>query len=344
VAVGLAPGFLSSGAPRLYRSLLATPPLYVWAALPLAQLFAAARARTLPALRAAAALLAVAIPLIDAQYYFYRVYTHPLFHWFQGERLVEMARTLRAHGPGWTGYLMSDTFDARHETFQFLARAWDLRIEPVASLADVLPLRALPPAGALFMMSEATLPAADAIRAVYPDAGPLSLRHEPHLRSWALDAWWPLEEWPEQPRTLSGFVAVDRRSLAHPRRRPPLGLDAEYTVGGRTVRRREPYPLYQFLAPTFSTPFRVRLTGFLRVPEPGGYRLDVETNGRPTVAIAGRDIGARDALAAGWHPFAFEIRDAPATLRLRIDWVGPGGRSAVVPPEAFAPGADEPAR
>jgi hypothetical protein len=103
VAVGLAPGILSGGAPRLYRSLLATPPLYVWAALPLAQMLAVARVRALPALRAAAIALVVAIPFIDSQYYFYRLYTHPVFHWFQGERMVEMARTLHRYGPGWNG-------------------------------------------------------------------------------------------------------------------------------------------------------------------------------------------------------------------------------------------------
>lgn len=336
VLVGLAPGVLSGGAPRLYRSLLATPPLYVWAALPLAQLFTVARLRARPALAAAAAVLAVAIPLIDAQYYFYRVYTHPLFHWFQGERLVEMARTLRGCGPGWTGYLLADTFDAHHETFQFLSRAWQLRIEPVASLADVLPVRERPAGGVLYMMSEAMLPAAGAIRAIYPQAGPLSLRQEPRLRSWALDAWWPLVEWPEAPRPVAGFVAVDRRALAHPHRWPPIGLDAEYVIGDDVMRRREPYPLYQFLAPTAPAPFHVRFSGRLRVPE-SGYRLDVETNGAWTALVDGRDVGPADPLAPGWHPFSLAIRDLPGTLRLRLEWKPPTGRPVVVPPEDFSP-------
>jgi hypothetical protein len=337
VAVGLAPGILSAGAPRLYRSLLATPPLYVWAALPLAQLFAAARARAAPALRAAALLAAVAIPLIDSQYYFYRVYTHPVFQWFQGERLVEMARTLRGYGPGWTGYLMADTFDARHETFRFLSRAWGLHIEPVASLADVLPPRELPAGGALYVMSEAMLPAADAIRTLYPDAGPLSVRREPRLRSWALDAWWALDVWPEEPRIVAGFVAVDRRALAHPRREPPIGLEAEYTVDGRTRQRHEPYPFYRLLTPTVGKPFRVRFTGRLRVPDPGGYRLEVDASGSWTASVDGRELGRGDALPAGWHRFALEVRDVPGTLRLRIGWTPPGGSLALVPPEAFAP-------
>ena len=336
VAVGLAPGVLSSGAPRLYRSLLATPPLYVWAALPLAQMLAAARVQVRPALRAAALALALAVPLIDSQYYFYRVYTHPVFHWFQGERLVEMARTLRRYGPGWTGYLMSDNFDAHHETFRFLSRAWNLDIEPVSSLADVLPLPAPPERGALFMMSEAMLPASDAIRAVYPGAAPRSLRHEPHLRSWVLDRWWPLTEWPEPSRTVAGFVAVDRRALDRPRLQPPIGLQAAYAFDGRTLERHEPYPLYAFLTPTFAQPFTVRFSGRLHVPA-DGYRIDVDTNGAWSARVDGRDVGPGDALAAGWHPFALEIRHAPDTLRLRVDWTPPQHQSEIIPPEAFSP-------
>ncbi|MBX3023537.1 glycosyltransferase family 39 protein [bacterium] len=336
VAIGLAPGILSGGAPRLYRSLLATPPLYIWSALPLAQMLAAARASTLPALRATALALAIAVPLIDSQYYFYRVYTHPLFHWYQGERLVEMARTLRRRGAGWTGYLLADVFDANHETFRFLARAWHLDIEPVASLADVLPLREPPPRGALFMMSEAALPAADAVRAIYPEAGPLSLRHEPALRSWFLDRWWPLASWPDPPRPVAGFVAVDRAALAHPRLQPPIGLNADYDFGSHTLVRREPYPFYAFLTPTFSAPFSARFSGRLRIPA-DGYRLDVDSNGAWTMRIDDREVGPGDALTAGWHAVELALRGVPPTLRLRIEWSAPRQKKEPVPPDAFAP-------
>ncbi len=337
LAIGLAPGILSGGAPRLYRSLLATPPLYVWAAMPLAQMLAVARVRALPALRVATVGLALAIPFIDSQYYFYRVYTHPVFHWFQGERMVEMARTLHRYGPGWTGYLMSDTFDAEHETFRFLSRAWHLDIEPVASLADILPPEKLPERGALFIMSEAMLPATAAIRAIYPAAGPQSLRHEPTLRSWMFDRWWPLAEWPEPPRTVAGFVPVDREGLMHPKLAPAIGLLAEYQFRDSTVQRLEPYPLYQFLTPTFADHFDVRFHGRLHVPA-DGYVIDVDANGTWTVRVDDREIRPSAPLTAGWHPFAVEIRDVPDTLRLRIGWTPPhGGSFAYVPPEAFAP-------
>jgi hypothetical protein len=60
-----------------------------------------------------------------------------------GQRIVEMARTLRRYGPGWNGYLMADNFDAGHETFRFLSRP-GIDVEPVSSLADVLPLNSRP--------------------------------------------------------------------------------------------------------------------------------------------------------------------------------------------------------
>jgi hypothetical protein len=54
------------------------------------------------------------------------------------------------------------------------------------------------------------VPADAAIRDIYPAAGPLSVRHEPHLRSWFLDRWLPLSNG-QSPRLVSGFVPVDPR-------------------------------------------------------------------------------------------------------------------------------------
>jgi 4-amino-4-deoxy-L-arabinose transferase-like glycosyltransferase len=336
VAVGLLPGVLSGGAPRLYRSLLATPPLYIWAALPLAQLLGVARARRLPALGALTALLIVAVPLIDSQYYFYRLYTHPVFHWFQGARLVEMARALRARGPGWTGYLLADNFDAQHETFQFLSRAWHLDLRRVGSLAEVLPVAERPANGVLFLMSEAALPAAEAIRAVYPLADAVTVRREPTLRNWALEEQWPLDVWPESPRTIYGTMAVDRRALDRPRQEP-IGLQTEYELRDRTVTRVEPYPFYAFLTPNFAEPSRMRLSGRLRVPEPGGYLLDVATTSASMVWIDGQALRPGQTVPAGDHTFALIIDDAPAAPRLLMRWAPPGAKAVQVPPDAFSP-------
>lgn len=334
-AVGLLPGLLSSGAPRLYRSLLALPPVHVWAALPLAQLLVAAGRRPAPALRALALALVIAVPVLDLNYYFYRVYTHPLFHWFHGERMVEMARTLRAHGAGWTGYLLADNFDARHETLLFLSRAWNLRIENVASLADVLPVREPPPGGVLYMMSEAMLPAAAAIEHVYPDAE-LSLRYEPRLRSWPFDDWWPLATWGDRPRTVSGFVSVDAAALRTPHTEPPIGLIGTYQIGRQRVQRLEPYPLYALFPATFARPFSARFNGRLRVPA-DGYRLAVEANAGATLWLNGRRISPTEALPQGEHAFGLSLKTVPDRLRLRLNWTPPGRPPEPVPPVAFVP-------
>ncbi|MEO8602279.1 MAG: glycosyltransferase family 39 protein [bacterium] len=339
LAVGLAPGLLSAGAPRLYRALYATLPLYVWAALPLAQLFAAARANASRWLLGVATVLVLAVPVIDFHYYFYRVYTHPIFHWFQGERIVQMARTLRAYGPGWTGYLLADTFDARHETLLFLDRAWQLDLRDVGSLADVLPLRTLPPNGALYMFSEAALPAADAVRIIYP-GNTMTLRHEPTLQSWAFDRWLRLATWPERPRTVAGFLAVPRAALEQPQEVPAIGLDADYTIGDRTLRRREPYPFYAFLPPTFREPFSVRMSGRLTVPPPGGVRLDIEASGAAIATVDGRTLAPLDTLATGTHDFALRIGPGPERLQLRISWTPAVGPRTTVPPRAFSPADD----
>jgi 4-amino-4-deoxy-L-arabinose transferase-like glycosyltransferase len=347
--IGLVPGFLSSGAPRLYRALLATPPIYVWAALPLTRLLAVpvpGRSRAL--VRGVAAALIVAVPLIDFNYYFYRVYTHPLFRWFQGERLVEMARTLRSFGPGWTGYLLTDTYDASHETLRFLSRAWGLQMRDVASLADVLPLRDPPERGALFIMSQATLEAAPAIEQMYPGAE-LLLRREPAPRSWWLDAWWPLAP-AGAPRVSAGFYPVRRADAEHPRIDPPHGLLAEYDLRGIHLARVEPYPFYAFFPPTFPLRSDVPVTpaerrsdavwrGRLTIPPPGDFRLFIESNASATISLDGHTVGWNDPLPAGEHELAVQLHSVPDHFHAAIFWQPPGESHVLVPPDAFAPAA-----
>jgi hypothetical protein len=347
VTIGLVPGFLSSGAPRLYRAFLATPPIYVWAALPLAQLRAApVPGRSRPLVRGLAAALIVAVPLIDFNYYFYRVYTHPVFRWFQGERLVEMARTLRSFGPGWTGYLLTDTYGASHETLRFLSRAWNLQMRDVASLADVLPLREVPERGALFIMSQTALDAAPAIEQMYPGAD-LLLRREPAPRSWWLDAWWPLAPATE-PRISAGFYPVSRAAAEHPRIDPPHGLLAEYDFRGVHLARTEPYPFYAFFPPTFPlradlpvTPAEQRCDavwrGRLTIPPPGDVRLFIESNAGATLSLDGRAVGWNDTLTAGEHELAVQLHSVPEHFRAAIFWQPPGQSPVLVPPDAFAP-------
>jgi 4-amino-4-deoxy-L-arabinose transferase-like glycosyltransferase len=335
--IGVLPALLSTGAPRLYRAFLALPPIYLWAALPLVRLAAAPAGRwSRNGLRALAIALAAAVPLIDFNYYFYRVYTHPAFRWFQGERMVDMARTLRDLGPGWTGYLLADNFDAGHEDFRFLARAWNLRIVAVKNLADVLPLRQLPEHGALFLMSHGALGAQAAIEQMYP-GGEAIVSREPRPRSWWFDAWWPLTPPYLAQEISAAFYAVDRATVEHPNLQPPWGLDAEYQVSGNRIARREPYPYYAFLMPAFSQRFDVVWRGRLTVPAPGGYAIIVGTNGMATLWIDGRRLTAADLVAAGEHDFTLQVRDMPAVPRLRVYWGPPGQPGELIPPRAFAP-------
>ncbi len=335
VVVGLIPGVLSGGAPRLYRALYATLPLYVWAALPLERMLAAAAAAPARrALRWLALALVGLVPLIDFHLYFYRLYSHPAFHWFQGERIVEMARTLRGYGPGWTGYVLADDFVAEHEILAFLARAWGVQLRGVGSLAEVLPLPSAPERGALFMMAGAALPAADAVRAFYP-AAELSQRREPVLRSWALDAYWPIAEPYGAPRAVLGFAAVPRAALEQRQRDPDIGLLGEYDLGDRRRIRHEPYPLFAFMPPTFPAHFRSALRGRLIVPEPGGYHLVVDSNAPWKAWLDGQRTDLSKPLAAGSHDFAVEIDEVSQTLQLQIFWHREGEERHLVPPEAW---------
>jgi hypothetical protein len=336
-AVGLLPALVSTEAPRVYRAFLAMPPIYVWAALPIVQLLAVpARRASRLALRTLAGVLALAVPLIDFNYYFYRVYTHPSFRWFQGERIVEMARTLRDFGPGWTGYLLSDTFDASHETLLFLARSWNLRIVDVGSLNDVLPLPIRPEKGALFMMSHGTLGAAEAIERMYPGRE-LIVRRAPPVRSWWFDAWWPIARHSTPQDSIATFYPVGSSEAARPHLVPAWGLRAQYAVGPERFERLERYPFYNFFPATFAQPFNVTWRGWLSVPDDGDYHIVLTNNGTAWLLIDGRETTAQAAIAPGEHRFELRQRDVPAQARLKIFWTHDGGTTVLVPPAAFSP-------
>jgi hypothetical protein len=336
-AVGLTPALLSTGAPRLYRAFLGTPPIYVWAALPLARLLTArvgSPARIVNRAVAVAAL--VAVPVIDFNYYFYRLYTHPTFRWYQGERIVEMARLLRARGPGWYGYVLADTFDASHESLRFLARAWELHLTSPSSLADVLPLPQLPERGALFLMNQNAADAAAAAEHMYPGEARITVT-EPTPRSWALDAWLPLPAPPGDSAIVTLAYPVPRERAEHPNLHPAWGLDAEY-AGARRIVRREPYPFYAFLPWMMPGPFRAVWRGRLTVPEPGGYALEVASDSEHVLRIDGAAVDLPSApLAAGEHAFELAFPRVSDRLRVKIYWRPPDRPREIVPPQAFAP-------
>jgi hypothetical protein len=340
LACGLVPGFLSADAPRAYRVLLATPPVYVWAALPVVQILRAAAApgRFQRWTRAVAVALVVAVPFVDFNYYFYRVYTHPRFNFFQAERMVEMARRLRRRGPGWTGYLLADSFGSHYETLLFLSRAWGLKIEDVASLADVLPLRDKPRKGALFMVTGTDLGAAPAIEAMYPGRK-LSVRMDPKPVDWFLGDRLPLST-PTHREPMAGFIAVPREVLDRAE-----GVAAIFrSSDGRVIARRTQHRIgidgAASLPSTPEHPARARWSAALDVPVDGRYRLRLLTNLRARLWIDGvpaspdeQDGRVPLPLARGLHRLSV-VAPLSTDPRLRLLWAPPApprGGIAFVP-------------
>ena len=462
--VGVIPGFLSTEAPRVYRVLLASPPLYVWAALPIVQLYECA-AHAAPRwrwLRAVVALIVLSVPLMDFNYYFYRVYTSREFRTFQASRLVEMARTLRTLGVGWTGYVIADSFAAGYETLAFLSRAWGLTFQDVRSLADVLPVHDEPPGGALFIVDRTNPAITGLIRSLYPTVEP-DVRTDPPIRTWWLDHWLPLVAAREPaPPTVTffavsrhtvdsirgvtvTFLAADGQPLAtrvdsqfrvgdappgataptqvkwsgalfapvdgdfqfkleatdarlwiddhlivshvasatvaplaqglhriaaeamiadghpfHVEWQPPggamseippsllfrsseiHGLLAEYDLGTQRLRRIEPYPYYGFFRETFNEPFTAQWRGRLHVPAPGGYRLDVSSNGHTTATVDGQPLRTDRPLSAGDHAFAMHLTGLHGAAHLQVSWQLGGAPRELAPPQAFTPPLDSP--
>lgn len=463
VIVGLIPGFLSTEAPRVYRVFLASPPLYVWAALPVAQLYHYA-AHVAPRWRwfkAIPTLIVLSVPLIDFNYYFYRVYTNREFRWFQAARLVEMARTLKALGPGWTGDVMADGFAAGYETLAFLSRIWGLTFQDVRSLAEVLPVHDDPSGGVLFIIDRDNPALTTFIQSIYPTVVP-DVRTDPPIRTWWFDRWVPLvsSQGPGLPTVtffavsrstadsirgvnatflaadgrpiitriepnlhidgtnqmptesevpthvkwsgavfapVDGTYAFDLESAAearvwiddrlvasrtenrkmeclaqglhrfaaeatiagtpifHLQWQPPNGtmrevppgllfrnseihgLLAEYEFKGRTLRRVEPYPYYAFFQQSFSEPFAARWRGRLNIPAPGGYRLDVSSNGDATIMIDGQVLHGGDPVPAGDHELVMYIADVRGATRLRLFWQQGNAERQLIPPQALTP-------
>jgi Dolichyl-phosphate-mannose-protein mannosyltransferase len=463
VVVGLIPGFLSTEAPRVYRVLLASPPLYVWAALPLVQLYKCA-AQTAPRwrwLKGVVALTLLSVPLVDFNYYFYRVYTNREFRWFQAARLVEMARTLKALGPGWTGYLITDGFAAEYETLAFLSRAWGVTFRDVRSLTDVLPIHDEPEQGALLIVDGSKEALTALIASFYPTVA-ADVRTDPPIRTWWFDRWLPLVAAQEPVPPTVTFFAVSRRTadsvrglratfigadgrplttridqrlrieglaqlpsgpvaptqvtwtgavyapidgvyqfelestadaqlwidehlvvarnenagaaslpqglhritaaariggtpVFQLRWQPPgamlseippellfrnddiHGLLAEYELGDHRLRRVEPYPYYAFFRETFDKPFAAHWRGQLHIPPPGGYRLNVSSNGEATLAADGHPLQADTRLRAGTHELTMDIADLSGAARLEVFWQRGDTDRRLIPPSAFTP-------
>jgi hypothetical protein len=77
--------------------------------------------------------------------------------------------------------------------------------------------------------------------------------------------------------------------------------------------------------------------GRLRIPNPGGYRLDVLASMPATTTIDGRRIMPDSTVSAGEHDFVLSIANVSDRFRLAIYWEPPDAPRALVPPSAFAP-------
>jgi hypothetical protein len=333
---------LSSEAPRAYRILNGAPVVFIWAALPLARVLSFAPQRGWRMGRAVALGLVLAVPIVDFNYYFYRVYTSGVFRWFQAEPMVEMARTLRSYGPGWTGYLVADNFTSTYESLRFLTRAWDLKVRDVTNLGDVLPVRDLAGDGALFMIMRTPFEGAALLRAIYPDVV-IEERHDPIPRTSWFDALW-LEDQPASTPLTAAFAAISRETAlaAH-------GLSANYVgvndfVG---VSRIETQPLLRDagdvpMLPDGTPATGVVWSGGLLIPAEGAYQFRLETNAEALVSVDSGGTVSREAptavrvLAPGVHPLTMVAR-LGSTPMLRLFWTKPGPTESetLIPPEVL---------
>jgi len=326
-AIGLAPGILSTEAPRVYRVLLASLPVFAWAGLALARLTERGR-------RAAvlAGVLAAASVAYDFNLYFLRTYSYPPFRTMQGEHLVKMARALQARGPGWVGLIASSGSGTVHESLEFLARIWGLQMRDLTSLTELLPPPIDAAGGTLLMAASDSAGTIDLLELLHPG---LRAEHErePAPRNWWLDRWLPPKPALSTPPPLVRFFAVPRGT---PPREWPFGARALYRSGERTLQRIEPYPYFAFFPPPFPEPFTLRLTGTIDLPGP--RRLVIACTRETEARLNGlRWPAAGDVVPAGHHVFDITVREGPKRLRFELRWVEPSGYETRVPPTVIRP-------
>lgn len=337
-ALGLAPAVLSTEAPRGYRTLMATPPLFVWAALPLAALWRLGRGtgRALAASALVIALVATSL-IVDFHYYFHRAYTHPHSRWTLGERIVEMARIARRRGPGWTGYVMSPTFAAGHESLRLLARMWDLDLRDAPSIHFALDVAPLPDRGAVFLTVPGSHEAGAILRRQLPGTD-LESRHDPATDMWPWGGSWPYETPPPRLIAVAAGVVAPRDSLDRYRaaaRRLPVEVSCDGEAGSTVW--REAAPFYAFFADTFAQPSRCRWRAAVRVPPPAARELHFTAGQRLEVTVDGKPYREPAPLAPGRHDVTIATTAATRRIALAVRWSKPGGGIEIVPPLAWRP-------
>jgi len=336
--IGLLPGMLSTEAPRGYRVLQATPPLFVWAGLALVRLHAWATGSRAPRsfARGIAIGLVAAVFVLDFNQYFYRFYTSSLFRDFQAEPIVAAARELRRRGPGWSGEIIAPRFRARYESLAFLARAWNPELSDVTSLADALPIRREANGGVLFAVYRGAEGALELLRAFYPSVREV-VHEAPEPRSWWFDSWAPLFRLEGRPTPPVVFFPVPRREIEARR-----GLTATYwdgrgqpvairPVAGLSMRHRSDPRTTQ------AAVNRVTWQGSLYAPVNGSYRFELLVDGTGTVLLDGTPVVSSTrrtgslGLAQGLHEILAEAA-LPETSDFELRWQPPGQQLQTIPP------------
>lgn len=327
-AIGLVPGLLSEDAPRGYRILLATPVVFVWAALPLERLLAWGTAAPAPrrAPAAIALLVLLALPVLEYDAYFVRTYTHRNHLWMQAARMVDMARSVRDRGPGWKAYLLAPLFDADHETLKLLRRMWGVEMHAIASLAEILPLR--DERDVVLVLDGASLPMAEAVRSLYPTAQ-VEMRRQVRQRRSLLDGWWRDPAELEGRLPLAGYLPLPRAALESIR-----GLDVRFLDAGDLPVETQVWSRLKFdpssrRGASSDRAVRAIATGSIHAPADDVYRFRLSPESPARVSIDGIPLlgserrGASLALAQGLHTIAIVLDlDPPAPFELR--WQRPG--------------------
>jgi hypothetical protein len=338
--LGLLPGMLSTEAPRVYRVLQATPPLYMWAGLAVVRIGDWAGNRGLNRIFPRTIVVAViaAVLVLDFNQYFYRTYTSSLFRDFQGEPIIAAAKELHRLGPGWEGRLIAPRFAARYESFAFLKRAWKLEISDVTSLTEVLPIRQNVTGGVLFAVFRGATGALDALHAFYPSIQPRD-HEEPDPRSWWFDSWFALSQLETKPPPPVSFFAVPRETIEGAR-----GLTATFSgADGMSVATLTVPALSLHAWPEAAEgqqpPTRAQWSGSVYVPSHGEYQIELLTNGSGVVRIDGvpgvSSVHRQGSLtmAQGLHALSAEA-GLPEEPEFELRWA-PRGQSMQIIPASF---------
>ncbi len=332
-AVGLAPAILSTDAPRVYRALHASPPLFIWAAMPLAAMWQSRVARV--PLRFVAVALVAAGLLFDFNYYFHRSYTHPRMRWMVGERILETARIARDAGAGRIGYLMSPTFGARHESVRLLSRMWNLDIRDATSLHFALNDAAVAEGGAVFLTTPRSHGALDYIGA-WLDTPTPTARYDPKPHTWWNGSHWPYQAPALRPQPVAAGLIVERDEIeAHRSSRARLPLTVTCRTHYAVTERRDPVPFYNFFSNTFEKPSRCRWDGWLRVPGPAAAAIRMVSDPPMELRFDGEKVARQSQLAPGTHRVSISMMQSRRRVRLQLFWKLADKPEALIPQTAW---------